>query len=213
MAGQDIQQVTGGAGSSSGPNTGGFDTSQLTTIANSQTMLIQALSKLTEVLEIGLDQFNAANKMLSNLTTTAINAALNPATDNTLGLGTSLLRWASAFITNITSTNVVASVLGTRTTTAQTLNISAYDVDGAAYTNFITLTSGNTPTCNLSDSVTKAGNYIYRAGGTDIPIADGGTGASTAVAARTNLLIVTLTQSQYDGLTPNATTLYFITGP
>lgn len=31
------------------------------------------------------------------------------------------------------------------------------------------------------------GNLVYRAGGTDIPVADGGTGASTASAARTNL--------------------------
>ena len=31
------------------------------------------------------------------------------------------------------------------------------------------------------------GNVIYRAGGTDVPLTDGGTGASTAAAARTNL--------------------------
>ena len=31
------------------------------------------------------------------------------------------------------------------------------------------------------------GNAIYRAGGTDVPVADGGTGASTAANARTNL--------------------------
>ena len=35
--------------------------------------------------------------------------------------------------------------------------------------------------------VTIEGNIIYRAGGTDVPIVDGGTGASTASAARTNL--------------------------
>lgn len=34
---------------------------------------------------------------------------------------------------------------------------------------------------------TLNGNAIYRAGGTDVPVADGGTGASTAAAARTNL--------------------------
>ena len=33
------------------------------------------------------------------------------------------------------------------------------------------------------------GNLVYRAGGTDVPIADGGTGASTAAAARTNLSV------------------------
>jgi hypothetical protein len=33
------------------------------------------------------------------------------------------------------------------------------------------------------------GNLVYRAGGTDVPVADGGTGASTAANARTNLSV------------------------
>lgn len=36
------------------------------------------------------------------------------------------------------------------TTTAHTAKISAYDVDGAAYADFVTLTNGNTPTCLVS---------------------------------------------------------------
>jgi hypothetical protein len=35
--------------------------------------------------------------------------------------------------------------------------------------------------------LTVEGNGIYRAGGTDVPVADGGTGASSAAGARTNL--------------------------
>lgn len=35
--------------------------------------------------------------------------------------------------------------------------------------------------------VTIEGNVIYRAGGTDVPVADGGTGASTVAAAKVNL--------------------------
>jgi hypothetical protein len=35
--------------------------------------------------------------------------------------------------------------------------------------------------------LTVEGNAIYRAGGTDVPVTDGGTGASSASAARTNL--------------------------
>ena len=76
-----------------------------------------------------------------------------------------------------------AGALRTATSDTNTLLIQARDVDGAAYTTFITLTAGNTPTCDLADSVTKGGNYIYRAGGTDVPLTDGGTGASTAADA------------------------------
>lgn len=195
------QQSDGGTGVVAG----GLDTSQLTAIANSGQMLIQALGKLAEVLETGLDQFDAANKTLSNLdTTTAINSSLVADTDNTFNLGSLLLRWATIYVAQV----------GTGSGNGQTLNLSAYDVDGAAFTNFITLTAANTPTCNLSDSVTKAGGYIYRAGGTDVPLTDGGTGASTAVAARTNLKIVTLTQTAYNALSPpDSETVYLIIGP
>lgn len=36
-------------------------------------------------------------------------------------------------------------------------------------------------------NITIEGNLLYRAGGTDVPVADGGTGASTAAGARANL--------------------------
>lgn len=38
--------------------------------------------------------------------------------------------------------------------------------------------------------ITVEGNAVYRAGGTDVPVTDGGTGASTAAGARTNLGLV-----------------------
>lgn len=68
--------------------------------------------------------------------------------------------------------------IGTGLTAGNATLISAYDVDGATPVTFITLSAGNTPTCNLEDTVTKAGNYIYRAGGTDVALADGGLGTS-----------------------------------
>lgn len=41
------------------------------------------------------------------------------------------------------------------------------------------------------------GNIIYRAGGTDVPVTDGGTGASTAAGARTNLVIDNIYSCDY----------------
>lgn len=86
-------------------------------------------------------------------------------------------------ITNDQNLRFVSGVaLQTGKTNADTLRLQAYDVDGAAYTTFATLTAGNTPTMDLSDSVTKASNYIYRAGGTDVPVTDGGLGVSSLTA-------------------------------
>jgi len=71
----------------------------------------------------------------------------------------------------------------TGTTATNTLLFQAYDTDtGPAYTTFATLTAGTTPTMDLSDSVTKSGQYIYRDGGTDVSVADGGSGRSSSTA-------------------------------
>jgi len=67
----------------------------------------------------------------------------------------------------------------TTTTDTDTMLIQGYDVDGTAYVPFITITNANDPTCDLNTGVTIGTKYVYRADGTDIPIADGGTGAST----------------------------------
>lgn len=75
----------------------------------------------------------------------------------------------------------------TATGAGNAMTLAAYDVDGTSYTDFITFTANNTPTCDLSTSVTMGSNAIYYASGTDVPVADGGTGASTAGDARTNL--------------------------
>lgn len=45
--------------------------------------------------------------------------------------------------------------LQTSTTASDTLFLQAYDVDGASYTTFATLTANNTPTMSLSTAVTQ----------------------------------------------------------
>lgn len=68
----------------------------------------------------------------------------------------------------------------TGTTAADTLLLQAYDTDtGPGYITFATLTAGNTPTMDLATGVTIGTAYVYRAGGTDVAVADGGTGLSS----------------------------------
>lgn len=87
----------------------------------------------------------AANKELSNLNATTINTSLISDTDITDDLGSQAIRW----------NNIYAATLQTGDTAADTLQIGAWDVDGAAFTSFITFTANNTPTCALSGGITS----------------------------------------------------------
>ena len=102
----------------------------------------------------------------------------------TLGGGANTIDFATGSALNLAIARFQTGSGTIRTNTGATDNIlfQAYDVDGATNVTFATLTAGNTPTFDLSDSTTKAGAYIYRAGGTDVPVADGGTGLSTIAA-------------------------------
>ncbi len=89
-------------------------------------------------------EIDGANQALSNLASVAINTTLVSDTDVTDNLGTQAIRWNTAYLQN----------LQTGDTAADVLNIGAWDVDGAAISNFITLTAGNVPTCVLASGVT-----------------------------------------------------------
>lgn len=111
-----------------------------------------------------------ANVALSNLSGVAINTTLVSDTDITDDLGSATVRWA----------NTYTSTLRTGSTAATTLLLQARDVDGAAWTTFITLTAANTPTCAIAGATITGGSVSSLA--TDIAVADGGTGLSSATA-------------------------------
>jgi hypothetical protein len=71
------------------------------------------------------------------------------------------------------------AAIRTRTAAGNSYSMQAWNTGSSAYKTFLTLTANATPTADLDDAVTKAGAYIYRAGGTTIPVADGGTGTAT----------------------------------
>lgn len=91
-----------------------------------------------------------ASTALDNLASVAINTTLVSDTDNTDDLGTATARWGAAYAVNVR----------TGTTATNVLKLQAYDVDGVSWTDFITLTANNTPTCDLSSSVTIGSNTI-----------------------------------------------------
>lgn len=64
--------------------------------------------------------------------------------------------------------------------------------------------SDTTITRTGAGDIAVEGNAIYRAGGTDVPVADGGTGASTAGGARTNLGATTVGANVFTLTNPSA---------
>lgn len=60
--------------------------------------------------------------------------------------------------------------------------------------------SDTTLTRSSAGNMAIEGNVVYRAGGTDVPVADGGTGASTEVAARGNLGLGTADSPDFTAL-------------
>jgi len=91
---------------------------------------------------------------------------------NTTNLGVT----TGSFTTLITNSN---GTITARNTNARQLTLGAYNTTFSSITPFFTLTSGAAPTGDLGSGVTIGGAYVYRVGGTDVSVSDGGTGASS----------------------------------
>jgi hypothetical protein len=91
---------------------------------------------------------SGANTALSNLASVAINTSLISDTDITDDLGSAAIRWK----------DIYTQTIGTGDTDTDTFTLRARDVDGAVWTDFLTLTAGNTPTATLS-GITASSNF------------------------------------------------------
>lgn len=128
---------------------------------------------------------NAALTSISGLTTLADRMIYTTAS-NTYAVAT--LTSAARTILDDSSTSAIRTTLGVGT--GDSPQFTAVNIGHASDTTLARLSAGN---------LTVEGNLIYRAGGTDVPVTDGGTGASDASGARTNLGLVIGTNVQaYD---------------
>ena len=93
---------------------------------------------------------------------------------------------------SLTLTNATGlPVSGITASTSTAIGVGSVELGHASDTTLARSSAGN---------VTIEGNLIYRAGGTDVPVADGGTGASSAAAAATNLGLGTASSVTFGNL-------------
>lgn len=100
---------------------------------------------------------------------------------NTVGLSTGTFLLAANNLSDVANAATAAHNLGLGT--ADSPQFTGVNLGHASDTTLTRTGAGD---------IAVEGNAVYRAGGTDVPVADGGTGSSTASGARTNLGLLRL---------------------
>jgi hypothetical protein len=140
--------------------------------------LVESVSVIRQALSTGSDAIVTAITAIATAVTQKLIGGVVGTTTNrllkakTVSSGSSAGSLQASGITcdssdNLTAVGSVAVVTGgalkTATSAGNTALLQAYDVDGAAYTTFATLTANNTPTMDLSAAVTSNGSAIITA--------------------------------------------------
>lgn len=171
-----------------------FDSDQ--TIGAGQDNFILTYDNGTGFISLEAASGGGANTALSNLAAVAVSESLVSDTDITDDLGTEAIRWK----------DIYAATIGTGQTAADTFIVRGYDTDAPGFVDILTVTANTTVTADLNAITTIGSNAILDSTwtgsaniatvgtitsgvwtGTDVAVADGGTGASDAPTALSNL--------------------------
>jgi len=185
-----------------------------TSLSASGTVTFSGLNALQAVFT------DASDNLISNAITGSGNVVMSASPTLTGTVGVAALtasgtitgngNWVLGDTDADTITQNAAYVTGTQLksakTAANTLSLAAYDVDGTAYTNLVTLTAGNTPTLALTSTGVGTINNM------SVGASTASTGAFTTLSANSTVTFSGLSASQAvftdgsDNLVSNAIT-------
>ena len=154
------------------------------------------------------------------LITAAANVTVTPAVGSITGLGTSVAAALAVAVGSAGAFTTLNGALGTPSSGTLT-NCTGLPVAGITASTSTALGVGSLNIGHASDTtlarsgagdLTIEGNAIYRAGGTDVPVTDGGTGRSTSTTAYGLIAAGTTATGAHQTLAAGATTEVLVGG-